>query len=82
MIIEPNSKPPTVSSDVCQHIPRIVNVCGRTEEAVNSLFDFIETNPQKANEEFLALLSDCMKYKPQIKSAGMPFRGHYLLYYR
>jgi fatty acid synthase, animal type len=36
-------------------IPRIVNVCGRTKDAINHIFNFIENNPNKVTQDFLAL---------------------------
>ena len=60
---------------IAEQIPRIVNICGRTEEAVKHWFAFIENNPDKVTREFLALLTDTMKYRPNVNSAGFPFRG-------
>ena len=57
------------------NIPRIVNLCGRTEEGLNHLFDFIQNNPNKVTKDFLALLNDSVKLKPQLNSAGFPYRG-------
>ena len=82
ILVEPNYK--TESNDnlkIAENIPRIVNICGRTEEAVRNIMDFIENNPNKVTREFLALLSDTMKYKPNVNSAGFPFRGIYLLFF-
>ena len=76
LIFEPNYK--TKSEDnlrIAEDIPRIVNICGRTEEAVKYVMDFIQNNPQKVTNEFLSLLSDVMKYTPNVNSAGFPFRG-------
>ena len=76
ILVEPNYK--TEAKDnlkIVEEIPRIVNICGRTEEAVRHVMDFIENNPNKVTREFLALLSDTMKYTPSINSAGLPFRG-------
>lgn len=76
VILEPNYK--VVGEDnmkIAEEIPRIVNVCGRTEEAVHYVFDFIENNPSKVSRDFLALLNETMKYKPTVNSSGFPFRG-------
>ena len=76
LLIEPNYK--LTNEDnlrIAENIPRIVNICGRTEEAVRHIFDFIEKNPQKISRDFLALLTDTMKYVPIFNSAGLPFRG-------
>ena len=78
IIIEPNYKLETEDNlKIAEEIPRIVNICGRTEEAVRHVMDFIENNPNKVTKDFLALLTDTMKYKPNINSAGFPYRGIY-----
>ena len=56
--------------------PRLVNMCGRTEEAVNHVLDFIEKNPQKISREFLSLINDISKTSA---SGGMNYRGYMLL---
>ena len=76
VLVEPNYK--LTNEDnlrIAENIPRIVNICGRTEEAVRHIFDFIENNPQKISRDFLALLTDTMKYVPNVNSPGFPFRG-------
>ena len=76
ILVEPNYK--TEAEDnfkIAEEIPRLVNICGRTEEAVRHVMDFIENNPNKVTREFLALLSDTMKNKPSLNSAGLPFKG-------
>ncbi|CAG2165166.1 unnamed protein product [Oppiella nova] len=60
-------------------IPRLVNVCGRTQEAVNHIFDFIEQNPEKVNREFLALIGEPMKSQAPKGSAGFPYRGYMIV---
>ena len=76
VIIEPNYKLANEESlKIAETIPRIVNICGRTEEAVRHIFSFIENNPDKISGDFLALLTDTMKYVPNVNSAGFPFRG-------
>ena len=77
ILLEPNYK--TQSKDnliIADKIPRIVNICGRTEESVKHVMDFIENNPKKITRDFLALLGDTMKYNFNLKSAGFPFRGN------
>ncbi|KAI1292133.1 Fatty acid synthase [Halotydeus destructor] len=61
---------------VVEKIPRAVNMCGRTEEAVNHVFDFIEKNPEKVTREFLALVNDISKTSA---SSGMNYRGSMLV---
>ena len=76
ILVEPNYKTETKDNlKIAEEIPRIVNICGRTEEAVRHVMDFIENNPNKVTREFLALLADTMKYKPTVNSAGLPFKG-------
>nr|XP_027194954.1 fatty acid synthase-like [Dermatophagoides pteronyssinus] len=60
-------------------IPRLVNVCGRTKEAVQYIFDFIEKNPKKVNCDFLALLNDSMKTTLIKGSANFPYRGYMII---
>ena len=75
-LISPNNK--TADADclkIADTIPRIVNICGRTEEAFSQLCDWIESHPQKVTRDFLALLTDTMKYTSVINSSGFPYRG-------
>ncbi|KAH7644723.1 fatty acid synthase-like protein 3 [Dermatophagoides farinae] len=60
-------------------IPRLINVCGRTEEAVQYIFDFIKNNPEKVQCDFLALLNDSMKTTLIKGSANFPFRGYMII---
>lgn len=60
-------------------IPRLINVCGRTEEAVQFIFDFIKNNPEKIHKDFLALLNDSMKTSFIKGSANFPFRGYLII---
>ena len=76
VLLEPNYK--LLSSDglrIAQTIPRIVNICGRTQQSVKHIMDFIENNPKKITNHFLALLGQTMKYTPNVNSSGMPHRG-------
>ena len=77
VLFEPNYK---ISNSIdnlkiVDTIPRIVNICSRTEEAMNHMFSFIENNPQKISRDFLALLADTMKTKSSLNTAGFPYRG-------
>ena len=60
---------------IADKIPRLVHFCGRTLDAVDYVFDFIEKNPSKITRDFLALLSDSAKFSQNAISAGFPFRG-------
>ena len=76
ILVEPNYKTECEDNHrIAEEIPRIVNICGRTEEAVRHVMDFIENNPDQVTREFLSLLADTMKYTPNVNSAGFPFRG-------
>ena len=76
ILFEPNPKSDVVDKhNIVEDIPRIINICGRTEEGVKYIIDFIQNNPDKISREFLALLAEPMKFKPMINSSGFPFRG-------
>ena len=76
ILVEPNYKTETKDNlKIAEKIPRIVNICGRTEEAVRHVMDFIENNSNKVTKDFLALLTDTMKYKTNINSSGLPYKG-------
>ena len=75
-ILKANKK--ELSSDshlIANKIPRLVNYCGRTQEAVDIVFDFIQKNPKKVTRDFLALLSGPVNQVPSLQSQGFPFRG-------
>jgi len=80
VLLKPNLKDATDSLYlIADPIPRLVNVCGRTEEAIAHIFDFIEHNPKKAHRDFLALLNDSMKTTPIKGSGNFPHRGYMLI---
>lgn len=64
---------------IAEPIPRLVNICGRTEEAIEYIFDFIEQNPLKVHRDFLALLNDSMKTVAIKGSANFPYRGYMII---
>ncbi|CAG2105207.1 unnamed protein product [Medioppia subpectinata] len=75
VLLEPNYKVETSNSFlIAENIPRIVNICGRTEEAVKYVMDFIQNNPKRVTNDFLALLAPVMRFVPCINSGGMPYR--------
>ncbi len=75
-MLAPNYKESDENSlKIIDKIPRLINICARDEESLNQLFDFIEKNPNKITRDFLALITDTMKIKPTINSAGFPNRG-------
>ncbi|CAG2101324.1 unnamed protein product [Medioppia subpectinata] len=81
VLLEPNYKLATSDGhqNVADIMPRIVNICGRSEESVKYIMDFIENNPQKITNDFLALLAQTMKYTPNVNSSGMTFRGSIIM---
>ena len=76
VLLEPNYKTGNEDSlKIADTIPRIVNICGRTEEAFNQMCKWIEGNPQRISRDFLALLSETMRVEPSVNTTGMPYRG-------
>ena len=76
VLLEPNFKLSNEDSfKIADTIPRIINICARTEQGLNHMFDFIENNPKKITTDFLALLAETMRVEPSVNSSGMPFRG-------
>ncbi|XP_054169344.1 fatty acid synthase-like [Oppia nitens] len=65
--------------NICDPIPRLVNVSGRNEAAVNYIFDFIENNPKKVHKDFLALLGESMKTQIIKGSSNFPYRGYMIV---
>ncbi|CAG2120323.1 unnamed protein product, partial [Medioppia subpectinata] len=75
VLLEPNHKLGTSDGlRIAETIPRIVNICGRTEDAVKYVMDFIQNSPKRVTNDFLALLAQTMKYTPNVHSSGMPYR--------
>ncbi|CAG2101429.1 unnamed protein product, partial [Medioppia subpectinata] len=80
VLLKPNHKLGTSDGFlIAETIPRIVNICGRTEDAVKYVMDFIQNNPKRVTNDFLALLANTMKYTPNVNSSGMPFRGSLII---
>lgn len=76
VLLEPNYKTKRENNlKIAEDIPRIVNICCRTEEALNQMFNWIENNPDKVTRDFLALMADTMRVKPSLNSTGFPYRG-------
>ncbi|KAJ8915050.1 hypothetical protein NQ315_016025, partial [Exocentrus adspersus] len=71
VVLKPNPKPKRESNERPKH--RLVQVSGRTEEAVNHLLDEIEKNCD--DEEFLALVDEIHK----MNIDGHYFRGYVVL---
>ena len=79
-LLKPNKKEITAESRlIADQIPRLVNINGRTEEAVNHMFEFMEKNPDRVTREFLALIGETVNYEPSIYSSGFPYRGSVLI---
>ncbi|CAG2102821.1 unnamed protein product, partial [Medioppia subpectinata] len=76
VLLEPNYKVSDADSlKIADTIPRIVNICCRTEEALNEYFNFIEKNADKISRDFLSLLAETMRVSPRLNSNGFPYRG-------
>ena len=76
VLLEPNYKTNSEDNEkIADPIPRLINICSRTEEAFNSMCKWMEDNPKKVTREFLDLLTDPMKVKPTLNSCGFPIRG-------
>ncbi|XP_062859033.1 fatty acid synthase [Trichomycterus rosablanca] len=67
----PGPKPAAPASPLS--VPRLVQACGRTEDATNSLLQKIHEH--KDDSAFLSLLNDVSA----VPTSGMPFRGYTLL---
>ncbi|CAG2111951.1 unnamed protein product, partial [Medioppia subpectinata] len=79
-LLEPNYKVSDADSlKIADTIPRIVNICCRSEGALNEFFKFIENNPQKITRDFLSLLAETMRVNPSLNSSGMPYRGSMII---
>ena len=76
VLIEPNYKLTNKDNlKIAETIPRIINVCGRTADAVKYILDFIEQNPNKITRDFLALLTETMKDVSTELTNGFPYKG-------
>ena len=60
-------------------MPRLINFCGRTQDSIDYVFDFIEKNPSKITRDFLALLNEPVKYTQNLLSSGFPYRGSMII---
>ena len=80
VLMAPNYKTRDENSlKIADTIPRLVNICSRTQESLNQMFAFIENNPDKITRDFLALIGGTMKTKPSLNSCGLPYRGLFAL---
>lgn len=76
-ILESNDKEPTEESYIIANIiPRLVLICGRTQEAVKYIFDYIQSNRPKVTRDFLALLNETSRQSVKKQS----FRGALILH--
>ncbi|CAG2103817.1 unnamed protein product, partial [Medioppia subpectinata] len=79
-LFKPVAREPTKEDlNICDKIPRLVTVCGRTEEAINHIYEFIERNPTRTTKDFLALLGETVNPTQAIYSTGFPYRGSMLI---
>ncbi|CAG2101211.1 unnamed protein product [Medioppia subpectinata] len=80
VIVEPNPRVPSGDSHrLCEPMARLVLICGRTEESVKHIMNFIESSPKKVTKEFVTLLCRSMKYTPNVNSTGFPVRGSIII---
>ncbi|XP_014250609.1 fatty acid synthase-like isoform X2 [Cimex lectularius] len=70
-VLKPNTKPKTPPAK--DNVPRLVCLSGRTEEAVDSFLEYMETTPR--DDDLITLLHTT--YKKHIP--GHPFRGYTVL---
>ncbi|CAG2114266.1 unnamed protein product, partial [Medioppia subpectinata] len=76
ILLKPHLQEPTKDNqNIIETIPRVIPICGRTEESVNNIFDFLEQNPKKLTRDLLALLYDMSQ---TTDSSGMNYRGFLL----
>ena len=76
-LLKSNEKELTTESyRICDPIPRVINIAGRTEESIKYIMDFIENNPKKVTRDFLGLMTETMKTIVVRGSAGFPCRGY------
>ncbi|XP_037134459.1 fatty acid synthase [Syngnathus acus] len=76
VILRPNERSTQTQGDVCapsRTIPRVIQACGRTEAAVNSLLQ--KAKESSHDESFLSLLNG-VSGGP---TAAMPYRGYTLI---
>lgn len=78
-----SSDPYPQNQDIFGGIPRLVLMCGRTEEALNSSLSKVMKTPKMLTRDYLSLLNDISKtsaFKNGKNSLrGMPFRGFALI---
>ncbi|XP_040922555.1 fatty acid synthase-like [Toxotes jaculatrix] len=72
VILRPNEKPADVTMPP-RTIPRVLQACGRTEAAVNSMLQ--NGREHSADDSFLSLLNEISGVPP----ASMPYRGYTLI---
>ena len=62
IVIRSHDRPLTAESyKIADVFPRLVNVCGRSREAVDNILNQIQKNPLMMTREFLSLLNDYSK---------------------
>lgn len=71
VILRPSGKPDSSSSP--RKVPRVLQACGRTEEAVNTILQ--KGMDHAADESFLSLLNEVSG----APAASMPYRGYALI---
>ena len=84
VIVRGDSRDPSPEDqNVFEGIPRLVLMCGRSEQTLNHFFKQLLKRPEKLSRDYLSLLSDISKtspYKnPNTAYQGMSFRGFTLI---
>ncbi|KAI1278799.1 Fatty acid synthase [Halotydeus destructor] len=78
VVIQSCDRPLAVDSHQLVHsFPRLVQVCGQTRESVDYVFKYIEEHESKMSREFLSLVNDYSKLKPE--EGRMQFRGFMII---
>lgn len=80
VLLKSNPKELTAESfKICDPIPRLVTISGRTVEALDHMFEFIQNNPDKVHRDFLALLNEANKTGWVDTSCNFPYRGYMII---
>ncbi|XP_066560722.1 fatty acid synthase [Amia ocellicauda] len=73
VILQPPTSPPIPPSPQSSAVPRLVQACGRTEEAVSTLLQTAKDNG--SNPAFLSMVNEVSG----VPTASMPYRGYALI---
>ena len=82
IIRSPKIKAKQNNTQIVDKIPRLVNMCGRSEEGIKHFFNTLFETPEKVTRDLLALVNDISKtdtYKKDTSYEGMTTRGFALI---